>query len=173
MTEEPVSKASEAERSEVERFVMTARMEAAERERDALVAKLVEIFGWEDSSFLHAILHVENAIGALRSDCVVMAEREKRNESVLAERWRHLLLSESRFQYQRSLILDSTGLTIESIRRIVLEDANRRPSPEVRRALGGHVLSAPVTAEERNNRSLERSEPHNHARPERPGSGAR
>lgn len=167
------TKTEERSTAEVDGLAMTERLEAAERERDALVAKLVEIFGWEDPSFLHAILHVENAVGALRSDCVVMAEREKRNESVLAERWRHLLLAESRLQYQRSLILDSTGLTIESIRRIVLEDANRRPSPDfrslllntrkqlvtirnllassdVRVALGGHVLSAPVTTEERN-----------------------
>jgi len=39
----------------------------AERERDALVAQLVALFGWRDASYLHATLHVENAVRNLQA----------------------------------------------------------------------------------------------------------
>lgn len=48
-----------------------AATERAERERDTLVRMLVSEFGWEDSSYLHAMMHVENAIRNLKADLSV------------------------------------------------------------------------------------------------------
>lgn len=47
-------------------------------ERAQLLQKLVRIFKWEDPSFLHAILHVENAITNTWADLAVEEERTKR-----------------------------------------------------------------------------------------------
>lgn len=40
-------------------------------QRDALVDMLVKLFDWEDTSYVHAMLHVENAVNNLRADAVV------------------------------------------------------------------------------------------------------
>jgi len=40
-------------------------------QRDALVDTLVKLFGWEDTSYAHALLHVENAVNNLRADAAV------------------------------------------------------------------------------------------------------
>ncbi len=40
-------------------------------QRDALVETLVKLFDWEDESYIHAILHVENAVNNLRADLAV------------------------------------------------------------------------------------------------------
>ena len=41
----------------------------AERQRDSLVAVLARLFDWEDKTYAHAVMHVENAVGNLRADC--------------------------------------------------------------------------------------------------------
>ena len=61
-----------------ERDKLVARAEDAESERDQLLQKLVRIFKWEDPSFLHAILHVENAITNTWADLTVEKARTKR-----------------------------------------------------------------------------------------------
>lgn len=43
-------------------------MKTPEEERDLLVATLADLFGWEDRSFLHAYLHIENAVFNLRAE---------------------------------------------------------------------------------------------------------
>lgn len=40
----------------------------AERERNVLVEMLANEFDWKDTSYLHAVMHVENAIRNLRAD---------------------------------------------------------------------------------------------------------
>jgi hypothetical protein len=40
-------------------------------QRDALVDTLAKLFDWEDKSYIHAILHVENAVKNLRTDAAV------------------------------------------------------------------------------------------------------
>lgn len=42
--------------------------ERAERERDVLVEMLADEFDWKDTSYLHAMMRVENAIRNLRAD---------------------------------------------------------------------------------------------------------
>jgi len=52
-------------------------LERAERERDTLIRMLVSEFGWEDTSYLHAMMHVENAVRNLRTDLsVAVKERD-------------------------------------------------------------------------------------------------
>ena len=41
------------------------------KQRDFLVQLLVRLFGWEDKSYLHAVMHVENAVNNLRADLAV------------------------------------------------------------------------------------------------------
>jgi hypothetical protein len=52
---------------------------AARKQRDELVGQLVELFGWQDDpSYLHASLHVRDAVLNLRADLgVVRAENEE------------------------------------------------------------------------------------------------
>jgi hypothetical protein len=47
---------------------LTMRAEHAERQRDSLVAVLARLFDWEDKTYAHAVMHVENAVGNLRAD---------------------------------------------------------------------------------------------------------
>ncbi len=47
---------------------LTLRAEQAERQRDSLVAVLARLFDWEDKTYVHAVMHVENAVGNLRAD---------------------------------------------------------------------------------------------------------
>lgn len=42
-----------------------------EQERDALVKVLADLFDWSDRSYLHAVMHVENAVRNLRADLSV------------------------------------------------------------------------------------------------------
>jgi hypothetical protein len=53
---------------------------SAEKERDALVAELVGLFGWDDKSYLHAFLHVKNAVLNLRADLGVANAKAERGE---------------------------------------------------------------------------------------------
>jgi hypothetical protein len=48
--------------------VMTKRAEKAEKERDDLVQQIVELFGYTDKSYLHAAMHLGNAVKNLRAD---------------------------------------------------------------------------------------------------------
>ena len=43
-----------------------------------IVAELVDLFGWEDKTPLHAVLHVRNAVGNLRADLAFMRSEAKR-----------------------------------------------------------------------------------------------
>ena len=47
---------------------LTMRAERAERQRDSLVAVIACLFGWEDKTYAHAVMHVDNAVNNLRSD---------------------------------------------------------------------------------------------------------
>ena len=47
---------------------LTMRAFMAERQRDSLVAVLARLFDWEDKTYAHAVMHVENAVGNLRAD---------------------------------------------------------------------------------------------------------
>ena len=47
---------------------LTMRAEHAERQRDSLVAVLACLFGWEDKTYAHAVMHVENAVDNIRAD---------------------------------------------------------------------------------------------------------
>lgn len=42
--------------------------EKVEKQRDVLVDILADLFGWQDRSYLHAVMHVENAVNNLRAD---------------------------------------------------------------------------------------------------------
>lgn len=48
---------------------LTMRAERAERQRDSLVAVIACLFGWEDKTYAHAVVHIENAVNNLRADC--------------------------------------------------------------------------------------------------------
>jgi hypothetical protein len=48
---------------------LTMRAFMAERQRDSLVAVLARLFDWEDKTYAHAVMHVENAVNNLRADC--------------------------------------------------------------------------------------------------------
>jgi hypothetical protein len=50
----------------------------AERERDVLVEMLADEFDWQDASYLHAMMHVENAIRNLRADLAVASKTAAR-----------------------------------------------------------------------------------------------
>ena len=47
---------------------LTMRAFMAERQRDSLVAVLARLFDWEDKTYAHAVMHVDNAVGNLRAD---------------------------------------------------------------------------------------------------------
>jgi hypothetical protein len=47
---------------------LTLRAVQAERQRDSLVAVLARLFDWEDKTYVHAVMRVENAVGNLRAD---------------------------------------------------------------------------------------------------------
>lgn len=49
-------------------YGLTVRAAHAERQRDSLVAVLACLFGWEDKTYAHAVMHVENAVDNLRAD---------------------------------------------------------------------------------------------------------
>ncbi len=63
---------------------LTAATEAARQQRDELVAQLVDLFGWGDRSYVHASMHVRNAVLNRRADLAVAesqveaARREER-----------------------------------------------------------------------------------------------
>lgn len=61
---------------------LTLRAEQAERQRDSLVAVLACLFGWEDKTYAHAVMHVENAVENLRAD---FKAAEKTIESLQAQ----------------------------------------------------------------------------------------
>lgn len=46
-------------------------------QRDALVAQLAALFDWSDKSYLHATLHIENAVRNLRADLAVARKAKK------------------------------------------------------------------------------------------------
>ena len=52
--------------------------ERAERERNVLVEMLVYEFDWQDTTYLHAMMHVENAIRNLRADLAVASKTTAR-----------------------------------------------------------------------------------------------
>jgi len=56
----------------------TVKLVSLKAERDTLVHMLVSEFGWSDTSYLHAAMHVENAIRNLRADA--RAARAERDE---------------------------------------------------------------------------------------------
>ena len=60
-------------------------MDAAKKERDDLVALLAKLFGWADNSYLHAVMHVENAVNNLRAD---LAAATKDRDMMLADNLR-------------------------------------------------------------------------------------
>ena len=47
---------------------LTMRAFMAERQRDSLVAVLARLFDWEDKTYAHAVMHVDNAVNNLRAD---------------------------------------------------------------------------------------------------------
>lgn len=49
-----------------------------EAERDVLVKILADLFSWEDRSYLHAVMHVENAVNNLRANLAVERRRIER-----------------------------------------------------------------------------------------------
>lgn len=55
---------------------LTLRAEQAERQRDSLVAVLARLFDWEDKTYAHAVMHVENAVNNLRADYAAALRRE-------------------------------------------------------------------------------------------------
>lgn len=55
---------------------LTVRAEHAERQRDSLVAVLACLFDWEDKTYAHAVMHVENAVNNLRANCAAALRRE-------------------------------------------------------------------------------------------------
>lgn len=57
-----------------------ARAEKAELGRDELTAMLVKLFDWEDTSFMHAVLHVENAVLNQRADLSAETRRAEKAE---------------------------------------------------------------------------------------------
>jgi hypothetical protein len=61
---------------------------AADKHLTSLVTTLVGLFGWEDTSFLHALMHVENAVLNERADRAVaeqaLEQTVKALENVLA-----------------------------------------------------------------------------------------
>lgn len=44
----------------------------------AVVEDLIDLFGWEDKTPLHAVLHVRNAVNNLRADLAFMRSEAKR-----------------------------------------------------------------------------------------------
>jgi len=46
----------------------------ADKQLTSLVTTLVGLFGWEDTSFLHALMHVENAVLNERADRAVVEQ---------------------------------------------------------------------------------------------------
>lgn len=82
-------------------------LDEAKEERDQLLQELVRIFKWEDPSFLHAILHVENAIKNTWADLAVEKGRTKR-ASLAA------LTSEEAFRNMRD---DRDALALEIAKR--------------------------------------------------------
>ena len=64
---------------------LTMRAFMAERQRDSLVAVLARLFEWEDKTYAHAVMHVDNAVNNLRADLATA-----NSERLVAEatRWR-------------------------------------------------------------------------------------
>jgi hypothetical protein len=60
------------ELSDVPKLIASLRQ--AENQRDSLVQLLVRLFGWEDESYAHAVMHVENAVLNLKADAAVNAK---------------------------------------------------------------------------------------------------
>jgi myosin heavy subunit len=62
----------------VKHVSLKAEHERACRERDTLIRMLVSEFEWSDTSYLHAMMHVENAIRNLRAEArAAQAERDE------------------------------------------------------------------------------------------------
>jgi hypothetical protein len=62
----------------VKHVSLAAEHKRACRERDTLVRMLASEFDWSDTSYLHAMMHVENAIRNLRADArAAQAERDE------------------------------------------------------------------------------------------------
>lgn len=60
-----------------------SRAVVAQDRLDLLVSTLGSLFGWKDTSYLHAVMHVENAVNNLKADAGVRRweeNKEKKNE---------------------------------------------------------------------------------------------
>lgn len=60
-----------------------SRAVVAQDRLDLLVSMLGGLFGWQDTSYLHAVMHVENAVNNLKADAGVRRweeNKEKKNE---------------------------------------------------------------------------------------------
>ena len=68
-----------------EHVSLGAAHERACRERDTLVRMLASEFDWSDTSYLHAMMHVENAIRNLRAEArAAQAERDEATTKLVA-----------------------------------------------------------------------------------------
>lgn len=64
---------------------------SAARQRDALVAVLARVFGWQDTTWVHALLHVEAAVANLRADAAAAQEAQRGAEAELRDEVRRAL----------------------------------------------------------------------------------
>jgi hypothetical protein len=70
-------------------------------QRDGLARKLAQLFGWEDKSFTHAVMHVENAVNNLRADLAVAHRRIAELERMLPDQTGALKEMERRHKHDR------------------------------------------------------------------------
>lgn len=66
-----------------ERDAALERAAEAEKARDDLAALLAKLFDWPDKSYIHAVMHAENAVHNLRAD---LATAERFHEVAVKER---------------------------------------------------------------------------------------
>lgn len=55
--------------------ILLKEIEELKREKlmaDNLLEELVDLFGWDDKSMLHAVLHIRNAVLNLKADAAVI-----------------------------------------------------------------------------------------------------
>lgn len=52
-------------------------------EKNTLMRELTELFGWDDKTWLHAVLHVRNAVLNLRADLAVLREENQNLRNLL------------------------------------------------------------------------------------------
>lgn len=94
-----------------------ARAEVAERERDALIEEYFKALGYvpDDKSFVHALLHIENAIGNRAADfAVAISERDalraERDALRASSRARILDLEQQVLEAQPKAEMDMSGM---------------------------------------------------------------